>query len=184
MFGISAKKHIARSVPAVSTSREPLWNSLFGAVECGRRFAVPTNPSGCLRRDETKPRTLEDSYFSAVATVVNSPHRPRRSPGDAPSLSGGRLLVYFPDDDLADGAAEVESEGFFDVHNAPPWDTWVAIAEDEGDARPRPYLLAWVPPEFLRLAEAGIHVNPEQCIRWLDDTGVAMRRLCEELRAG
>jgi hypothetical protein len=41
------------------------------------------------------------------------------------SLLGGRLMVYFPDAALADGAAEVQSRGFFDVHNTPPWDTWI-----------------------------------------------------------
>jgi hypothetical protein len=93
-------------------------------------------------------------------------------------------LVYFPDDDLADGAAEAESEGFFDVHNAPPWDTWVAMVEDEASGQPRPYLLSWVPPAFLELAQAGISVNPEECIRWLDDADVAMRQICAELPAG
>ena len=30
------------------------------------------------------------------------------------------------------------------------------------------YLVAWVPPDFLELANAGMAVNPEQCIVWLD----------------
>lgn len=30
------------------------------------------------------------------------------------------------------------------------------------------YLVAWVPPDFLELANAGIKVNPEECIVWLD----------------
>jgi hypothetical protein len=32
-----------------------------------------------------------------------------------------------------------------------------------------------VPPTFLDLAQAGIEVNPEECIRWLDDTDVPLR---------
>lgn len=184
MFGISIKKRVSRSVPTIETSREKLWDSLFAVVECARRLVILENPSGCLRREETRPRTLESSYFSAVATVVHSPRRARRSSGEVPSLAGGRLLVYFPEEDLADGAAESESGGFFDVHNAPPWDTWVAMVEDDEGDRARPYLVSWVPPEFLMLAEAGIHVNPEECIRWLDDTDVAMRAVCAELRAG
>ena len=93
-------------------------------------------------------------------------------------------MIYFPDEDLADGAAESESDGFFDVDNAPPWDTWIAMVEDD-DAEPvRPYLVTWVPREFLKLAQAGISANPEECIRWLDDTDVAMRRIIAEVRAG
>jgi hypothetical protein len=39
-------------------------------------------------------------------------------------LTGGRLLAYFPDNNLACGVAEVESQGFFDTNNIPPYDTW------------------------------------------------------------
>jgi hypothetical protein len=99
------------------------------------------------------------------------------------SLCGGRLLVYFPDANLADGAAEVESRGFFDVHNAPPWDTWIALAEDPREVAVsyRQYLVAWVPPELVARAHGGIMVNPEECIAWLDDADVGARRELERL---
>ena len=68
-------------------------------------------------------------------------------------------------------AAEETSEGYFDVHNAPPWDTWVLLTENPH--RPREAygtcLVAWVPPSFLSLAQRGIEANPEDCICWLDD---------------
>ena len=91
-------------------------------------------------------------------------------------LRGGRLLVYFPDAELADGAAEVESSGFFDVFNTPPWDTWVALRRDErGEDRGYSvYLVSWVPSVFLDLASAGIGVNPEECILWLHDADVPL----------
>jgi hypothetical protein len=90
------------------------------------------------------------------------------------------VLVYFPDDELACGAAEVESEGFFDVHNAPPWDTWLAMVKDDGRTERNPYLLAWVPDELVGHAQRGIDVNPEECIRWLEDCDVAMRQILLE----
>ncbi|MCM3901847.1 MAG: hypothetical protein ND866_09090 [Pyrinomonadaceae bacterium] len=34
------------------------------------------------------------------------------------------------------------------------------------------YLVAWIPREFVSMAEKGIDVNPEQCIQWLSDTPV------------
>ena len=92
-------------------------------------------------------------------------------------LCGGRLLAYFPDDNLACGVAEAESQGFFDVDNIPRYDTWVWMvrnlrafaykdgAKGEMEAN---YLVAWVPPDFIELASGGIEVNPEECIRWLD----------------
>lgn len=39
-------------------------------------------------------------------------------------------MVYFPDGDLCDGAAEQVTDGFFDVFNVPPWETWVGYFED------------------------------------------------------
>lgn len=92
-------------------------------------------------------------------------------------LCGGRLLAYFPDDNLACGTAEAESQGFFDVDNIPPYDTWVwmvrnvrafAYADGARGEMEANYLVAWVPPDFIQLASAGIAVNPEACILWLD----------------
>jgi len=105
-------------------------------------------------------------------------YRDRLWPESLPELPLGRLLIYFPDAQLSDGAAEAASEGFFDVHNAPPWGSWVAYFEDRASESPySSYLLAWVPETLVALAAAGIDVNPEQCIVWLDDAPVALREV-------
>jgi hypothetical protein len=92
-------------------------------------------------------------------------------------LRGGRLLAYFPDDNLFCGTAEAESQGFFDVDNIPPYDTWVwmvrnirafAYADGARGEMDVNYLVAWIPPDFVQLASAGVAVNPEACILWLD----------------
>ena len=69
------------------------------------------------------------------------------------------------------------SNGFFDVNNIPPYDTWVWMvhnmrafkysdgASGEMEAN---YLVAWVPPSFIELASRGVDANPEKCILWLD----------------
>jgi len=75
-------------------------------------------------------------------------------------LRGGRLLLYAPEENLADGAAKYMSFGFFDVDNTPPLDVWVTYS--------RGTLLSWVPPQLLTLVQSGIDVNPECCIRWMD----------------
>jgi hypothetical protein len=82
-----------------------------------------------------------------------------------PALSGGRFLLFAPDDNLADGAAEYVSLGFFDVDNVPPWDTWVAMYGK--------YLISWVPARLVRLVQEGLDVNPEQCILWADDPSLS-----------
>ena len=45
-------------------------------------------------------------------------------------LAGGRLLLYAPDENLCDGAAQSSSKGFFDVDNIPPWDTWICFSSN------------------------------------------------------
>ena len=96
-------------------------------------------------------------------------------------LAGGRLLAYFPDAELSDGAAEAETRGFFDVNNAPPWDTWVALFRDEGgDLSTSDCLVAWVPGALVESVDRGIYVNPEQCILWL---GPPKLSIVEQVRA-
>ena len=105
----------------------------------------------------------------------------------AHGLAGGRLLLYCRDDNLADGAAELESDGFFDTDNVPTWDTWLCDDTAPPDARARQHcLVAWIPPSHVDLADRGISVNPEECIVWADGTGFERRtihaQVADELR--
>lgn len=141
------------------------------------------NPATSLRTADLRPQLLEENRSSAVDTVAHARELfggvDTRNATIPSGLGGGRLLIYFPNDDLACGAAEQETAGFFDVNNVPPWDTWVTYFPDEQqniDSFDKEYLIAWVPPEFLRLANEGIEVNPEQCIQWLSDTTVELAR--------
>ena len=87
-----------------------------------------------------------------------------------PPLAGGRLLVYEPDNNMACGLAQCESNGFFDVNNTPPWDRWIGYIHE-----PRSnYLLSWVPHAYISIAQSGLDVNPEMCIQWLDSSGFAL----------
>lgn len=83
-------------------------------------------------------------------------------------LEKGRLLIYLPEENLFDGAAEAASQGFFDVDNLPPWDLWLLSVVEE-QQRPNTYLIAWIPPKCVELTTAGIEVNPEECICWAAD---------------
>jgi hypothetical protein len=106
--------------------------------------------------------------------------------GDATStsvvdgLGGGRLLVFYPDATLSDGAAEAASGGFFDMENVPAWDTWVLATEDSRHAADpvsySSYLVCWVPPVWVDPVDFGIRVNPEECILWASDVDTALTR--------
>lgn len=97
----------------------------------------------------------------------------------------GRLLVFFPDEETADGGAEAQTGGYFDIHNTPPWDTWVGFFDDlhETPTGPtmRSYLLAYVPAVFVPHVGRGIFVNPEECIQWLEDSETALAALVKQL---
>jgi hypothetical protein len=88
-----------------------------------------------------------------------------------------------PEAELSDGAAEVATQEFFDVYNAPPWGTWVGYFEDPGpdESEYGSYVLAWVPEELVELVNSGIEVNPEHCIVWFDQVNVGVRSIIETL---
>jgi hypothetical protein len=119
-----------------------------------------------LRSPELKPsfglsEFGDDALWTkAVAEIVA--RRSRLTAGTSAEKRdtnvGGRLLLYTPSENLACGAAEASSNGFFDVNNIPPWDIWVDFSEGT--------LVSWVPPALLDVAQMGIYVNPEACIRW------------------
>jgi len=140
-------------------------------------------PKGSLRGEALQPSLLERDRSSALRSVTGCRGNYVGQPPaitDPESLLGGKLLVYFPDANLSDGTAQLVSRGFFDVHNVPPWDTWIALADDaNGDPSFEQYLVCWVPPEFIGCAQEGIDANPEGCIVWLEDSRVAAR---DELR--
>jgi hypothetical protein len=140
-----------------------------------------SQPSTSLRTCKRDPRDLYSQQHQVFSVSPERSNRlassGKRNLSSVTDLCGGRLLAYFPDDNLADGVAQAESEDFFDVDNIPPYDTWVWMvrnirtfsyadgAKGEMDAN---YLVAWVPPDFIQLASRGVRVNPEECILWLD----------------
>jgi hypothetical protein len=106
---------------------------------------------------------LSTANFADAVSAVVSNRRKRLNEANTkitrPSSAGaGKLLYYWPHENLACGAAEYSSNGFFDVDNVPPWDTWVSFNGS--------ILISWVPAILIPLAQAGIDANPEECISW------------------
>ena len=172
----------ARSEPDVHDSWAPLDQAIHDAHRWCAARADSGQPRHGLWTMECAPSLLHHGRFDVIRDVVRTRNSSVRPRGAVSGLPDGRLLAYFPDLDLEDGAAEVESGGFFDVHNTPPWDTWVAYVEDEDPASSmhRCYLVAWVPRALVPAAQAGIDVNPEECILWLDDTPTALAAALRE----
>ncbi|MFD2145643.1 hypothetical protein [Mucilaginibacter antarcticus] len=75
----------------------------------------------------------------------------------------GKILIADFDESVTDGASEVCSEGFIDVYDLPPIDTWFYLAK-----RPNGYrcIYAWVPEQFVELVERAIAVNCIDCLSW------------------
>jgi len=144
-----------------------------------REVGSLSRPGTSLRTCKPTDLVSQDHQVSSVSTGRR--HRlwsaGKRNLSPATDLCEGRLVAYFPGDNLSCGVAEVESQGFFDTDNIPPYDTWLWIVRNlrtrdyadgtrsEVEAN---YLVAWVPPDFIELASGGIAVIPEQCIEWLD----------------
>jgi hypothetical protein len=77
----------------------------------------------------------------------------------------GRLLVCYPERSVWDAAAEPVSEGFVDADDVPAWDTWCYYGT-ENETHSEPFLICWVPPAFIELAQEAVNYNPVASIQW------------------
>jgi hypothetical protein len=76
------------------------------------------------------------------------------------ALSKCRLLIYWPLETVHDGASEAGSMGFYDLNDAPPWDTWFLYADHA--------IFCCIPEFAISRAQGGIDGNPVACIEWAD----------------
>ncbi|MCX6593127.1 MAG: hypothetical protein NTZ56_16545 [Acidobacteria bacterium] len=123
-----------------------------------------------LRSLELKPPDSIGSSYSDESRreIVNGVIDRRSSPMQArlpqnPAMTDrfpGRSLLYVPSENVSDGASRYASNGFFDLYDCPPWDTWLQYS--------RGTLVSWVPEVLIPLAQSGIDANPVECIRWSD----------------
>jgi hypothetical protein len=105
--------------------------------------------------EQAKEQIVRSVVSKRSALIPTLQHRQT-----APHGAQGRLLRYWPEENLADGAAEYASVGFFDADNTPPWDSWVMFSSG--------MLVSWVPGELIELVDRGVDANPEGCIAWFD----------------
>jgi hypothetical protein len=110
-------------------------------------------------------KTRRDSYQQAIESIRRKRSELLRNAEAQPVEAGaaqvqGKLLLYEPMETVSDGAAEAASRGFFDMEDAPPWDSWFWLKEST--------IFCWVPLLLISDAQAGIDANPVDCIRWAE----------------
>ncbi len=127
-------------VPLKSQLRSP---ELTPSADIGR-YSVKTNEKHIVDEVVSKRASLLASDSSNLSAYRQS---------------SGRLLIYEPTENVSDGASQVSSQGFFDVYDAPPWDTWVHYADNRE-------LICWVPEALISLAQKGVDANCVDCIHW------------------
>jgi hypothetical protein len=147
-------------------SEASTWCSQKESLTCNLRSAA-LDPSTTLavRWDENIHAYVQKKYESYQQAVEEiSRNRSALLKTQTPALesstinSDARLLIYQPLETVDDGAAEASSKGFFDVSDAPPWDTWLFYSKGT--------ILSLVPKSFVPMAQAGIDANPVDCIHW------------------
>ncbi|HEX5682776.1 MAG TPA: hypothetical protein VFY73_01975 [Ideonella sp.] len=143
--------------------------------------------SDSYRTKALRPSLFHNGFDDLVCRVGSSRQNHLRYNSlpvqlETPLIVRGRFMVYFPDENLCDGYAELVSNGFFDIDNVPAHDTWVSYFEENRlSPSARRHLLCYVPLAAIDAASEGIDGNPEQCIDWLDLAGVSIRQRVEGL---
>lgn len=153
---------------------------------CSQKSDI-TNPYECLRTEELRPEIFEESRASAVQTVIYR----RLTQGEpvirnlkpSKNLAGGKLIVYFPNMNLACGVSQDITEGFFDHNNVPPWDTWISYFNDSSKhINEASYLVSWIPPVFIDSVDKAINAIPEECVLWLEDSDTKISKKLSKKR--
>ena len=83
----------------------------------------------------------------------------------------GKLICCDPYETECDGGSEFYSQGFFDINEFTPWDTWVGVSSDFkelefiGDK-----LISWVPFEHFNKIYSGMQVGLQSHVNWIKKT--------------
>jgi hypothetical protein len=146
-----------------------------------------------LRTPELEPALSDSPSFPEMELAVTALAQRREqllaasgtgTPYLVQEAAEGKLLICEVSSSIWSGESEAETEGFFDVCDIPPWDTWVYCVGVEqlfrsGDKLERetaPVLVSWVPSELVGLVTSGINVNPYDCIYWASSVDTELTR--------
>jgi hypothetical protein len=157
---------------------------------CAPRVNI-SSPKHCLRSAQFRPDyefSSEPDYdvdlwadLRMINKVVNSrsqflkPAKALLTERDI-DLGGGRLLIHFLDESNHNGITADITSYFLDNNDTPPWDTWVqafipeSCTQQSPDAVPSeyPFLISWVPPEFLETVNEATESECVGMLMWAD----------------
>ena len=126
--------------------------SITEARQSLRTLPLKTHDLSTMNQEEL--REVADNLFQERARLLG-PNRILPNTG----LARGRLLICYPEESVWDGAAQAASHEFFDVADIPAWDTWCYCGvEDKTETTF--FIVSWVPPDFIEVAQKGVEVNP------------------------
>jgi|RhiMethySRZTD1v2_1073278.scaffolds.fasta_scaffold59574_4 hypothetical protein len=188
MFGCFPLRSSMRAL----SDDEDFFVRLREAVEWTIDHARLAEPKTSLRSHHLSPQLLAANRAAEVHVVCSFRRTSlgrrliQQATHKASELRCGRLAVFYPDAQLADGAAEAETGGFFDIHNTPPWDTWVGLFRADQrqggfESGFETYLVAYIPEVFVALAGRGIDVCPDGSLMWLADVDTPLTRTLRSL---
>jgi hypothetical protein len=151
----------------------------------GKASAPPVPFDASIRTASLRPPILESTTGSdLVCQLLESPtaiaaavqHVCRRRTEEIerlgltvtmpPDLESGRILCTNLETDLC-SAATAPSNGFFDLDDIPPWDSWFHHAP--GGRTKGGLLYCWVPSALIGSVEAGLDCIPIHFMQWVDD---------------
>lgn len=101
---------------------------------------------------------LFDKQIDCKSTLIQKPRDEK--------TYQGKIIVVEYGLNIPDGAAEVETEGFFDEFDLPAIDTWFFKASDEHCGG---VLFAWIPEQFVAIANKAIDIQFLNIIHWFED---------------
>lgn len=78
----------------------------------------------------------------------------------------GRIVAHETQTTVADGGSEAGSEGYVDVYDLPPVDTWIYLSGGTGGSNP--ILYCWVPNPFVDAMQGAIDVSCMANYEWAD----------------
>ncbi len=77
----------------------------------------------------------------------------------------GRVLCHNFRETTYSCTAKLETAGFFDTLDIPPWDLWISMTGETSYE----VLLSWVPQQLVELVDKGIKSSAEENIFWAKD---------------
>ncbi len=178
--------------PAAAPSSDPLSPAARAALarrlgdvrRCWARSPARRCVADRLRTTELAPDLEDGPSLAALEEAVHELAERRAEllepvvEAAAVPEAPGRLLVCEFNMSIADGRSEAGSEGFFDLEDRPPWDTWLVCfgkVRPQQPDQPIECLISWVPEELVALACAGIDANRCGCIYWVGDRADGLR---------